>query len=81
MYTDYNGKDWNEIELRYRAKIEAGLDTESFYHEMMSMIAELQDDHSAFITPEEVAQTDAELKGDVEICRRWHICVPRFAKG
>ena len=66
MYTDYNGKDWNEIESRYRAKIEAGLDTESFYHEMMSMIAELQDDHSAFITPEEVAQTDAELKGDVK---------------
>ena len=44
VYPDYNGKDWNEIEARYRARIEAGLDTQSFYNEMSAMIEELGDD-------------------------------------
>src|SRR5215216_2519743 len=48
VYPDNNGKDWNEIESRYRAKIEAGLDTETFYAEMQNMIGELGDEHSFF---------------------------------
>ena len=80
VYPDYNGKNWTEIESRYRTKIEAGLDAESFYHEMMSMIAELQDDHSAFITPEEVAQTTAELKGDVKFVGVGIYGLPDFQK-
>jgi carboxyl-terminal processing protease len=66
VYPDYNGKDWNEIKSRYEAKVEAGLDTESFYTEMQSMIDELEDDHSAFITPQEVEQDEAELRGELE---------------
>src|SRR6185369_14156494 len=34
VYPDYNGKDWNEIKSRYQGKIEAGLDTDTFYTEM-----------------------------------------------
>src|SRR5215213_1214981 len=66
VYPDYNGKDWNEIQARYQAKIEAGLDTQSFYNEMSAMIAELGDEHSFFLSPKEVAEAEAELRGDVE---------------
>ena len=66
VYTDFNGKDWNETESRYKEKVQSGLDTESFYREMQSMIDELGDEHSAFISPVEVEQADAELRGDIE---------------
>ena len=66
VYTDYNGREWNEIESRYRERVESGLDTESFYNEMQSMIAELGDEHSAFISPVEVEEADAELRGELE---------------
>jgi len=81
VYPDFNGKDWNEIENRYRARIETGLDTESFYREMRSMIDELQDDHSIFITPLEVAQDEAELKGDVKFVGIGIYGQPDFEKG
>jgi C-terminal peptidase prc len=66
VYPDYNGKDWNEIKSRYEAKIEAGLDTESFYREMQAMIEELQDEHSFFLSPLDVKQSEAELRGEAE---------------
>lgn len=66
VYPDYNGKDWNEIQARYRARIEAGLDTQSFYREMATMIEELGDEHSFFLSPFEVAESQAELRGDLE---------------
>jgi carboxyl-terminal processing protease len=66
VYPDYNGKDWNELKARYQAKIEAGLDTQSFYNEMSAMIAELGDEHSFFLSPIEVKEAEAELRGDVE---------------
>ena len=66
VYPDYNGKNWNEIESRYRGEIEAGLDTHSFYNEMSAMITELGDEHSFFLSPGEVMQSEAELKGKSE---------------
>jgi len=66
VYPDYNGKDWNEIESRYQARIEAGLDTQSFYDEMSLLIEELGDEHSFFLSPVEVAESEAELRGDIE---------------
>jgi len=64
VYPDYNGKDWNEIKARYKNKVEAGLNTESFYIEMQSMITELEDEHSFFLSPIEVAESEAELRGE-----------------
>src|SRR5215510_12679332 len=64
VYPDFNGKDWDEIKSRYQGKIEAGLDTEAFYQEMRSMIYELGDEHSDYLTPVEVAASDAELRGE-----------------
>ena len=66
VYPDFNGKDWNEIQARYRAQVEAGLDTESFYLAMHEMIYELGDEHSFFLSPKEVQETDAELEGNIE---------------
>jgi len=66
VYPDYNGKDWNEIKSRYKAKIEAGLDTETFYTEMQTMVTELGDEHSFFLSPLEVQESEDELKGDVQ---------------
>lgn len=66
VYPDFNGKDWNEIEARYRAKVNAGLETEMFYFEMQNMVSELQDEHSFFLSPLEVQASQAELSGDVE---------------
>lgn len=66
VYPDFNGKDWSAIEERYRDKVYAGLDTESFYSEMQNMITELGDEHSFFLTPLEVQQSEDELQGDLE---------------
>jgi carboxyl-terminal processing protease len=64
VYPDYNGKDWDEIKDRYRSKIEAGLDTEAFYQEMRSMVYELGDEHSDYLSPVDVEATAAELRGE-----------------
>ena len=66
VYPDFNGRDWNEITRRYRAMIESGLDTESFYFEMQNMINELGDEHSSFLSPVEVEQSEAELRGELK---------------
>ena len=64
VYPDFNGKDWREIESRYQTKIEDGLDTEHFYFEMESMIDELGDEHSFFLSPLDAKQAEDELKGE-----------------
>jgi len=64
VYPDFNGKDWNEIVSRYRDKIDAGLDTESFYREMQAMISELGDEHSSYLSPVDVKLSEADLKGE-----------------
>lgn len=66
IYPDYNGMDWNAIVSQYREKVEAGLDTETFYYEMQSLISELGDDHSSFISPAGVKLDEAMLKGQNE---------------
>jgi carboxyl-terminal processing protease len=81
VYPDYNGKDWNEIESRYRARIETGLDTQSFYNEMSLMIEELGDEHSFYLSPAEVAESEAELRGDIEFVGVGIYGQPDFERG
>lgn len=64
VYPDFNGKDWEAIKDSYRAKIDAGLETEVFYTEMRAMIYELGDEHSDYLSPLEVEATEAELRGE-----------------
>jgi carboxyl-terminal processing protease len=80
VYPDYNGKNWNEIEASYRSKIEAGLNAPSFYDEMSKMITELGDEHSFFLSPAEVKESEAELKGDVNFVGVGIYGEPDFAR-
>ena len=80
VYPDYNGKNWNEIESKYRDEIEAGLDTQSFYNEMSTMITELGDEHSFFLSPMEVTESQAELRGDVQFVGVGIYGEPDFAR-
>ncbi|HJR79489.1 MAG TPA: S41 family peptidase [Anaerolineales bacterium] len=81
VYPDFNGKDWSEIESRYSAKVQSGLDTESFYGEMQAMITELGDEHSAFISPIDVEEADAELRGELTFVSVGIYGQPDFARG
>src|SRR5688572_4936483 len=64
VYPDFNGKDWNAVKAKYQSLIESGLDTVSFYREMQAMIEELQDEHSFFLSPLEVEESEAEFRGE-----------------
>ncbi len=66
VYPDFNGRDWNGIQARYKAQIEAGLDTEALYLQMNEMIYELGDEHSFFLSPADVKRSEAELEGNNE---------------
>jgi carboxyl-terminal processing protease len=63
VYTNMNGLDWPATVAKYRARVESGLDTETFYTEMQNLISELGDDHSYYQSPVIVAAADAELAG------------------
>lgn len=81
VYPDYNGKNWNEIKARYQARIAAGLDTQSFYDEISLMIGELGDEHSFFLSPAQVAESEAELRGDIEFVGVGIYGQPDFERG
>jgi len=89
VYPDFNGRDWDEIQSRYEAGINAGLDTESFYYAMSEMIYELGDEHSFFLSPADVERSNARLEGSLEYVgvgiygqtdfeRRRHIVISTF---
>jgi carboxyl-terminal processing protease len=63
LYPDYNGLNWDAIFLEYSARIGAGLYPEEFYQTMREMISRLGDDHSFFLSPEEVAEEEAKYTG------------------
>ena len=66
LYPDFNGVDWDAIHEEYRARVEAGLTPEAFYQTVDEMIFRLGDEHSVFLTPEQVAEEEAELAGNVD---------------
>jgi carboxyl-terminal processing protease len=63
VYPDFNGKEWPAIVTTYRAKVDAGLTADEFYLEMEKMIEELGDEHSFFLSPVEVKESQEELEG------------------
>jgi len=81
VYPDFNGKDWPGIVASYRTKIQSGLDTETFYSDMQSMVDELGDDHSSFLSPVDVAASDAELSGNTEYVGVGVSILPELDKG
>ncbi|NOH04784.1 MAG: hypothetical protein HND47_23845 [Chloroflexi bacterium] len=81
VYPDFNGVDWEGRKKTYREKIEAGLDTKTFYETMQAFIAELNDDHSHFESPVEVAMSEAQLAGTDEFVGIGAFILPFEEKG
>ena len=63
VYPDFNGLDWNAIQLEYTQKISSGLTNEGFYQAMDELIYRLGDNHSYFLNPQQVAEQTAEYQG------------------
>lgn len=78
---DFNGVDWKGIVATYRAKVEGGLDTKTFYTEMENLVSELGDDHSQFESPSVVADSEAELAGGNDFVGIGVLALPMIDKG
>ena len=63
---DHNGVDWEAVGQEYRARVEAGLDDETFWAAMDEMLLELGDDHSIFLSPVEVAEEEQMRIGELD---------------
>ena len=48
----------------YAQRVKAGLTDADFYAAMDEMISRLGDDHSAYLSPEQVSEEDAEFAGE-----------------
>jgi carboxyl-terminal processing protease len=66
LYPDYNGADWEGIGQEYRARVEAGLGDEEFWLMMDEMLLELDDDHSIFLSPADVADEEQMRSGELD---------------
>lgn len=65
VYADFNGVDWLAAYGEFKSRVESGLSDEGFWQAMSEMIAQLDDGHSTFLTPDEARKEDAQLKGDL----------------
>jgi len=63
LYPDFNGRDWAAIAEKYRALVAQGIRDEDFYRLMSSLIAELGDEHSYFLSPPQAAEDSASVAG------------------
>lgn len=64
LYPDYNGLDWQAVRVEYEDRILQGLTNAEFYSAMSEMIFRLGDEHSSFLSPEDVAASEAEFLGE-----------------
>jgi len=60
------GAEWQAAAAALDERIEAGLDTETFYAELQALISVLGDEHSHFESPVEVEASNAALAGAAE---------------
>jgi carboxyl-terminal processing protease len=81
LYPDFNGIDWKGLTTSERSKIKNGLDTETFYSEMVNLVSALNDDHSQFESPAMVTQAEAELAGNNEFVGIGVLALPMVPKG
>jgi C-terminal peptidase prc len=66
LYPDYNGVDWDAIREEYRVHIEKGLNDQDFWRLMDDLLGELGDDHSFFLSPDDVAEQEKMQEGTVD---------------
>ncbi len=66
VYPDYNGADWGAVREEFEPLVAAAPDDEHFWQLMRVMIERLQDDHSAYLSPDEVQAEDEAMRGDLD---------------
>jgi len=66
LYPDFNGLDWDEIHVEYLQRIDDGLTSDKFYAAMEEMIMRLGDDHSVFLSPDQVSAQNEEFQGNYD---------------
>ncbi len=66
VYDDYNGVDWNAAKTDYAPQVAAAPDDVTFWLLMQELIDSLGDNHSAFLSPEDVAEEDRAASGDLD---------------
>jgi C-terminal peptidase prc len=64
LYPDFNGVNWEDIYQEFLPRVQAGLTIQDFYAAMSEMIGRLNDEHSAFLNPQQVAEQEARYSGD-----------------
>ncbi len=64
LYADFNGLNWDAVGDEYEMRVKAGMTDADFYAAMDEMISRLGDDHSAYLSPEQVSEEDAEFAGE-----------------
>jgi len=62
-YPDFNGLDWDAVHEEYGTRVRAATNDEAFYALMKEMIDALKDNHSRFLTPDEVRHEDQRQAG------------------
>ncbi len=66
VYDDYNGLDWDAIHATFAPRVSAAMTTEKFYQVLRDMISTLDDDHSWFESPQDVAAAQGRFHGHLE---------------
>lgn len=65
VYPDYNGNDWQAIREEFAPQVEAATKMDGFYDLLKAMIERLNDEHSRFVDPQDVALEEAEFEGNL----------------
>jgi carboxyl-terminal processing protease len=63
IYPDFNGLDWKGVRAQYDLSITAGITDEVFYDLMRTVVLNLNDNHSYFLSPDEARQEEADYQG------------------
>lgn len=63
VYEEFRGVDWEAVRTEFTPLIMAATTPERFYELMRSMIVRLDDEHSRFESPQQVAAQQAEFRG------------------
>ncbi len=66
IYTDYRGVDWDAVHDEYAPKVAAARNNAEFWFLMKEMIALLDDNHSGYLTPDEVEFEEQEREGNLD---------------
>ena len=64
LYADFNGVDWAAIHDKYEPLVRDARTSTEFYTTLGDMVAELDDEHSRFLSPQEAREEDDLQSGN-----------------